>query len=384
MTLDPRIPLGVMTPGDARSQTLNNELKSQHVQDNERQMQQAQDAEGKPDYDEIEKKIEIGMKLLSSVRDQASYDRARSLADQYGIEELDMLPAEYDPQIVQQLGQAAMTYQEQMSIERQQRNDEFSREKFEYGKTQDNQDEQFRRDKLVIDQQNADHRRDLSGAELELRQRQQEFQNEKFRFEKEKYANDLQEREKRASDPTYGLKPMPTSALKLQKEEVEAIGLSGQINADLGALVGQIDQGDLELGPVKNYLMAGQNAVGMSSEVSRNYASFKSTLEKLRNDSLRLNKGVQTEGDAQRAWKEIVANMNDVELVKERLQEVQAINQRAADLRKVNLDIVRQNYGYPALESDEIFNQPAAIGGQQQSPQGEDPITAELRKRGAI
>lgn len=384
MALDPRIPLGVMTPGEAQSQALSNQLKAQQVQQNEEDMRRQREAEGQPNYDEIGKKMDIGMKLISTVKDQASYDRAKQLAAQYGIEELDMLPAEYDPQIVEQIGLATMTYKEQIDMERQKQMDALTREKFEYGKEQDQMDEAYRRDKLNIDQQDAAQRRQLSGAELEMRRRQQDFQERKFESDEQRYQDKLADEQKRAEDPTYGLKPMPTSALKLQREEVEAIGLSGQINSDLGEVVNQIDQGKLKLGPVRNWMMAGQNAAGMSDEVSRNYASFKSTLEKLRNDSLRLNKGVQTEGDAQRAWNEILANMNDEQLVKERLQEVQAINQRGAQLRKMNVDMIRGNYGYPPIDDAEIFNQPSAVGSGGQGGQDEDPITAELRRRGAL
>lgn len=385
MPLDPRIPLGVMTPGDAQGQALDNQLKAQRIQKQQEDMRREQEAEDLPNYDEIEQKMDIGMKLLSSVKDQASYDRARALAEQYGIEQLDMLPDQYDPQIIEQLGQATLTFKEQMQLERQQQQDAFEREKFEYGKGQDDLDQEYRQERLDIERQREGRAEARSGAQLEMDRRKQEFQERKFQSDEQRYQDELAEKQKRAEDPTYGLKPMPTSALKLQKEEVDAIGLGGQINADMEAIIGQIDEGKLKLGPMRNILMSGQNAAGMSDEISRNYASFKSTLEKLRNDSLRLNKGVQTEGDAQRAWNEILANMNDEQLVRERLQEVQAINARAAELRKMNVDIIRQNYGYPPLEDDIFGSQAPAVGANQQPPAGDDdPITAELRRRGAL
>lgn len=164
-------------------------------------------------------------------------------------------------------------------------------------------------------------------------------------------------------------KPMPAAALKMQQEEMEAIGLASAIEKDLGAISQKLADGSLRLGPYENLKSQGLNAAGLSSENSRNFASFRSTLEKLRNDSLRLNKGVQTEGDAQRAWNEILANINDIPLVQQRLSEVQAINNRAIDLRKNNLNVIRNNYGAPPLDMRVYDNlKPAIAPGKQAAP----------------
>lgn len=163
-------------------------------------------------------------------------------------------------------------------------------------------------------------------------------------------------------------KPMPATALKLQQEELDAIGLSGGISADLGALVKQIEAGDLKLGPVENLMSKGKNYAGMSDKNSRNFQSFIATLEKNRNDSLRLNKGVQTEGDAVRAWNEILANVNDEKVVVQRLREVQQLNERAAQLRRMNVDTIRANFGHPPLETDSRYNLPPAVGGDKKRP----------------
>lgn len=90
----------------------------------------------------------------------------------------------------------------------------------------------------------------------------------------------------------------------------------------------------LNLGPWTNRGAEILNWSGQSNENSRNYASFVSTLEKLRNDSLRLNNGVQTEGDAQRAWNELFKNLNDEGVVRQRLAEIQRINNRAIEFRR--------------------------------------------------
>lgn len=167
-------------------------------------------------------------------------------------------------------------------------------------------------------------------------------------------------------DAAGGGKPLPTQAVKLQQGELDAIGTAASINADMSALEQQIESGKLKLGLVGNLASRGLNYVGLSTPESRNFASYNATLEKLRNDSLRLNKGVQTEGDAQRAWNELISNSNDADVVKQRLAEIKQINERAVALRKANVDALRKNYGAEAFDFSPYENQPAALnqGGQ--------------------
>ena len=134
------------------------------------------------------------------------------------------------------------------------------------------------------------------------------------------------------------------------------------IDADLSAIEGQIAKGKLKFGPVENFMSQAKNTLGMSDEQSRNYATFKTSLEKLRNDSLRLNAGVQTDGDAQREWKALFDNINDTDYVRGRLSEIRKINQRAAKLQRERLNILRRNSGSGELSLPEV--EPAiGVGG---------------------
>lgn len=162
---------------------------------------------------------------------------------------------------------------------------------------------------------------------------------------------------------------LPSAALKLQQQELDAIGTAAGITQDLQAMSAQIDSGKLNLGPVNNLVNRGRNLTGLSSESSRNLGSFEATLERMRNDSLRLNKGVQTEGDAQRAWNELVKNINDPALVKQRLGEISQINERAVNLRKMNIDAIRANYGGAPMDTSGYENQGPAVGGGVPTPQ---------------
>lgn len=162
-----------------------------------------------------------------------------------------------------------------------------------------------------------------------------------------------------------GENKLPTTALKMQNEELDALSTAGGVIADTAALQKQIETGALKLGPVQNLASKGKNAVGMSDPNSQNFAAFKSGLEKLRNDSLRLNKGVQTEGDAVRAMDELMSNINDPKVVARQLARINEINQRAMNLRKMNIEAIRNNFGVDPMDFTQYERQPAATGAPQ-------------------
>jgi hypothetical protein len=172
-------------------------------------------------------------------------------------------------------------------------------------------------------------------------------------------------------------KPMPVAALKLQDENLESIASASGINSDLSNFVKQIDSGSLNLGFLANALSGAKNFAGMSDEQSRNLQSFKSTLEKMRNASLSLNKGVQTDGDAQRAWNELVTNINDPKVVRQRLIEIQALNARAAKLKMAKNNVLRRNYGAQEMDYTPYLYQDTAIDSR---PTGQPTVSQPVNK----
>lgn len=145
---------------------------------------------------------------------------------------------------------------------------------------------------------------------------------------------------------------------KVEDEELEVIGTTKTMNETLDGIDKQIEDGSLVLGPWQNVVSWGRNATGQSDQNSANYASFMTTLEKLRNDSLRLNKGTQTEGDAQRAWSELITNTRDPQIVRQRLKEIATLNMKAANLKGVVLNSRRASQNVDALDID------SALGGR--------------------
>jgi hypothetical protein len=143
---------------------------------------------------------------------------------------------------------------------------------------------------------------------------------------------------------------LPAAALNLQNDHLSAIQTASAINTRLAGIGAQLDSGELNLGPVSNVLSGAANFIGKSDPQTRNYASFRANLEKLRNDSLRLNKGVQTEGDAQRAWKELMANLNDEGVVRQRLTEIEGYNRQALAFHEDSVAQLREDAGLPPID----------------------------------
>jgi hypothetical protein len=158
-----------------------------------------------------------------------------------------------------------------------------------------------------------------------------------------------------ANKPQAQDKPLPVAALRLQLEAQEALSVAEGLDGQLSKYEGMIADGSLDLGPVDNVASQARNALGLSSPNSRNFADFRAALEKMRNDSLRLNKGVQTEGDAQRAWNELTASINDPQVVKQRLATIRDLNKRAIQLQQEKMRAIESNYrGKDAAPEDDI------------------------------
>ena len=155
-------------------------------------------------------------------------------------------------------------------------------------------------------------------------------------------------------------RPVPVSIQNAEAEDLHGVQNVTSINGLLGRFKEQIEGGTLELGPMANFISGARNWAGNSSPETRNFASFKAGLEKLRNESLRLNKGVQTEGDAVRAWNELIANINDPEVVKQRIEEIVRLNGEAAEFRGNLIQQRRQDNNLDPLDIDRLIVAPRA------------------------
>lgn len=151
---------------------------------------------------------------------------------------------------------------------------------------------------------------------------------------------------------------MPGSVVNKVNDDLENIGTASQINARLTPYKTDLESRKLDLGPIRNKVYEAQNWAGLSNPQSVEYASFRGDLEKMRNDSLRLNKGVQTEGDAGRAWNELFKNLHDEKVVAARLGQIQQYNEAAIRLKKSIVGQTRSQYGQPEPDYSKIESPP--------------------------
>lgn len=157
-------------------------------------------------------------------------------------------------------------------------------------------------------------------------------------------------------------KVLPAPIQKMEESDISDLTIASGLKSDIAAIRSQIGSGALRLDLVGNLVGGAKNALGLSDENSRNLASFRNMLEKMRNDSLRLNKGTQTEGDATRAWNEIMTSLSDQKLVEQRLNEIQALNERAAKAKATRIQQRRTERGVPIADLSAYTDMEAAIG----------------------
>lgn len=143
---------------------------------------------------------------------------------------------------------------------------------------------------------------------------------------------------------------MSTAAFKAEDEDFTALDLSDGINDDVGTYIDLIQNKEMSLNLFDVPMDKFRTSVGLGDGDVQNRANFDAFLNKLRNDTLRLNKGTQTEGDAERALLEIVANKTDEKIVIARLKEIQRINERAIKNRKRAINRRRKNEGVDAFD----------------------------------
>ena len=165
-------------------------------------------------------------------------------------------------------------------------------------------------------------------------------------------------------------KPLPATIVKEQQKLRDQIGTASQMNNMLSDFEKQIDEGKLDLSLTGNLAAKAKNYLGASNENSRALAGFQAGMEKMRNDSLRLNSGVQTEGDAVRAWNELFANINDKNVVRQRLAEIKKYNESAIEYKKNDINAMRAEYGKGEFDDSGYVKQQTQSTDTQAIPEG--------------
>ena len=151
-------------------------------------------------------------------------------------------------------------------------------------------------------------------------------------------------KEEEARSKSSESKPMPMAAVK-EDLAIDEVIAGAKSTADMiSKHVGRFQRGEVSFDPLSRGLASVASATGTGRIKTANYTEFKADLQKMVNDSLRLNKGVQTEGDAQRAVKELMG-ANDNVTVMRAMKRLADINKQAAQLQQRKRQTLYSNYG---------------------------------------
>lgn len=152
------------------------------------------------------------------------------------------------------------------------------------------------------------------------------------------------------------------SLQKSEDTDVEAVQTATRNVNQLQPIIAQLTPGEdgkaqLELGPLRNAYSKSQNWFGKSSPESQRYQELQSTVTQIRNESLRMNKGVQTEGDAIRAAEELTAAFanNDTTAMRKALERWSTAQTKIAQDKAALIDRRRTSQGVEPL----FGNQPS-------------------------
>jgi len=137
---------------------------------------------------------------------------------------------------------------------------------------------------------------------------------------------------------------LPVQALRVDLDIEDALGAAQSATAIIAKHAQRLNSRELDLGPMTAAGAAIRTKLGRATKADANYTEFRADLQKMVNDSLRLNKGVQTEGDAERAAKEVMA-ANDNVTAARALKRLSEINRRGIELQQRKRAMLRQNYG---------------------------------------
>ena len=162
-----------------------------------------------------------------------------------------------------------------------------------------------------------------------------------------------------------GAKPLPVGALRELLDVEDAIGAARNVSEMIAKHAGRMGQGQLVVGPSDSIGAQLRTKIGMTNANDVNLNEFNADRIRIVNESLRLNKGVQTEGDAQRAANELMT-ASDQATAARALRRLQEYNTRAIELQSRKRDLVRQNYGQDSA------GKPAKQETQPQSPTIDD------------
>jgi hypothetical protein len=154
-------------------------------------------------------------------------------------------------------------------------------------------------------------------------------------------------------------KVLSSTLQKAEDEDFEALNTSSSIVDDTQGFLDMIEKGELDFSFGDSAGDAIALALGSNNEEVLNRQDFNIFLERLRNATLRLNKGTQTEGDAERALREISRNKNNKNAVRRALLKLREVNERAIENKKRGINRRRSTQGIDAFDFSDTMMPPS-------------------------
>jgi len=152
-------------------------------------------------------------------------------------------------------------------------------------------------------------------------------------------------------------KVLPAGALKMEGENITAAYESANLASQVDSQIKSLINSKINFSPVKNVQLATASALGSTDPEVLAYNDFNQFKTKLVNDTLRLNKGTQTEGDAVRAANELTNARSTQDAVRS-LQKIRDINAKAVAMQN---QIVASRRRAGGLTEDRGYTAPEQV-----------------------
>jgi hypothetical protein len=168
--------------------------------------------------------------------------------------------------------------------------------------------------------------------------------NQELARQNTKFKQEMQRKEAEAKAQAKANKPLPSYLAKGEDDDYEKAEGAINLAFDANNFINRIKSGEVKFGLKELISIRARTFSGDPDVVAReDYDKF---LRLLVNESLRLNKGVQTEGDADRAIKELKSSESP-EAAAAAMKRLAAVNLRRAQNAAKSVGRRRANAGFP-------------------------------------
>ena len=148
------------------------------------------------------------------------------------------------------------------------------------------------------------------------------------------------------------LKPMPGRLQTIVDGHIDNAYQLRNTVADIDGYTKELKTSGVQFDPVSRLKYQAQLQTGINvTPAAVAYGNFTTMLEQMRNAKLLMNKGVQTEGDAQRALNEIVASKGSTDYVLQRMNILKNSFERDAQQHDFQASRILKDNGRDGLES---------------------------------